>query len=136
MLFSKGTILQLKNSGGLRLIRNRAVSDSIINYDIFTEIVDGQGEVVAHSNEKLFDLSVKIFDDEYVLDYNRSTYREILNSSKEFQLLSNDKKLIKEYANLVQLKRSVIRNYMTLLTRLQTRIPAIMQFLKKQYHLN
>jgi hypothetical protein len=118
------------------LIRNRAASDSIINYDIFSEIVDSQGEVVALYNEKLFDLSVKIFDDEYVLDYNRSTYREILNSSKKFQLLSNDKKMMKEYANLIQLKRSVIRNYMTLLTRLQARIPAIRQFLKMQYHLN
>lgn len=135
IIFSRGTILQLKNSGGLRLIRNRAVSDSIINYDILTEIVDGQGGVVGTCNEKLFDLSVKIFDDEYVLDYSRGNYREILNSSKKFELLSNDKKLIREYANLVQLKRSVVRNYITMLTRLQNRIPAIIQFLKKEYHL-
>src|SRR5574339_230887 len=33
MRFSRGTISQLKNSGGLRLIRNRAAADSIIKYD-------------------------------------------------------------------------------------------------------
>lgn len=136
VLFSRGTISQLKNSGGLRLIRNRAVSDSIINYDIITERIDDQGESVELSTGKLFDLSVKIFDDEYFFDYNRSNYREILNSNKKLQLLSNDKKLIKEYANLAQLKRNVIRNYITLLTRLQSRVPVIMQFLKKEYHLN
>ncbi|HUS01696.1 MAG TPA: hypothetical protein VMY77_08215 [Chitinophagaceae bacterium] len=135
VIFSRGTILQLKNSGGLRLIRNRAVSDSIINYDILTESVDRQAEIVGTSNEKIVDLSVKIFDDEYVLDYSRANYREILNSSKKFELLSNDKKLIREYANLVQLKRSVVRNYISMLTRLQNRIPAIIQFLKKEYYL-
>ena len=31
--FTKRTITQLKNSGGLRLIRNMAVSDSIVSYD-------------------------------------------------------------------------------------------------------
>ena len=135
MNFSKATISQLKNSGGFRLIRKRAAADSIISYDIATEKVEYQGEGVDFSGKKLFDVSVKIFDGEYVLDYNSSNYREILNSNKKFTLLSNDEKLIKEYANLAKFKKDVITNYINQLSRLQSRIPVMIQFLKKEYHL-
>ena len=136
MRFSRGTILQLKNSGGLRLIRNRAVADSIIKYDIITERVDDQGEGVDFSGKKLLDVSVKIFDGENVTDYNsNSDYRNILRSTKKFNLLTDDIKLIKEYANLAKFRKDVIINYIRQLTSLQNRIPGIIQFLKKEYHL-
>lgn len=137
MRFSRGTISQLKNSGGLRLIRNRAVADSIIKYDIITERVDGQAEGVEYSGRKLLDVSVKIFDGENVLDYNSSSnYRDILSSNKKFDLLTNDERSIKEYANLAKFRRDVIINYIRQLTSLQNRIPGIIQFLKKEYHLS
>ena len=137
MLFSKGTISQLKNSGGFRLIRNRAAADSIIKYDLYTERVENQGDGVDFAGKKLLDLSVKIFDGECVIDYNSaSNYREILNSTKIFTLLTDDEKLIKEYANLAKFKKDVVINYIRLLTTLQNRIPAIIEFLEKEYHLN
>ena len=136
MRFSRATISQLKNSGGLRLIRNRAAVDSIIKYDINSERVDGQAEGVEESGKKLLDVSVKIFDGEKVLDYNSSSnYRSILSSNKKFSLLTNDEKLIREYANLAKFKKDVIINYISQLTRLQNRIPGIIQFLRKEYHL-
>ena len=136
LIFSKGTITQLKNSGSLRLIRKRAVADSIIKYDLNSERVEGQGEGVDFAGKKLLDLSVKVFDGENVLDYNSSSnYKEILNSTKKFTLLTNDEKLIKEYANLAKFKKDVIINYIRQLTNLQSRIPAIIQFLEKEYHL-
>ena len=136
LIFSKGTIIQLKNSGSLRLIRKRAVADSIIKYDLSSERVEAQGEGVDFAGKKLLDLSVKVFDGENVLDYNSSSnYKEILNSPKKFTLLTNDEKLIKEYANLAKFKKDVIINYILQLSNLQRRIPAIIQFLKNEYHL-
>ncbi|MBL0130736.1 MAG: hypothetical protein IPP43_06125 [Chitinophagaceae bacterium] len=89
------------------------------------------------ATNKLLDLSVKIFDGECVLDYNSaSNYREILNSTKKFTLLTSDEKLIKEYANLAKFKKDVVINYIRLLTALQNRIPKILEFLEKEYHLN
>ena len=70
MRFSRGTISQLKNSGGFRLIKNRAVADSIIKYDIISERADDNAEGVDYSTKKLLDISAKTFDDECVLDYN------------------------------------------------------------------
>ncbi len=137
MIFSKGTIAQLKNSGGFRLIRNRSAADSISKYDLFTERVENQGEGVDFALKKLLELSVKIFDGECVVDYNSaSNYREILNSTKKFTLLASDEKLIKEYANLAKYKKDVAINYIRQLTTMQSRIPGIIEFLEKEYHLN
>ncbi|MBP6687159.1 MAG: hypothetical protein KA160_04805, partial [Lacibacter sp.] len=135
MLFSKTTISQLKNSGGFRLIRNRAATDSIVRYDIISEYVEGQGEGVDYSGKLLFELSVKLFDSEYLLGYNSTNLREILNSNKKFTLLTNDERIIKEYANLAVFKKDVIKFYIIQLTNLQNRIPGIIQFLEKEYHL-
>ena len=136
MVFSKGTISQLKNSGGFRLIRNRAAADSIINYDLRTEYVENQGESVIYATHKLLDLSVKIFDGECVLDYNTaSDYRGILKSPNKFTLLTSDEKVIKEYANLAKFKKDVVINYIRQLTILQSRIPGIIEILEKDYHL-
>jgi len=134
--FSKGTLSQLKNSGGLRLIRNRAAADSIIKYDIQTERIEGQAEGIDLSGQKLLDHSIRIFDGEYVLDYTgTSNYKDILRSNKKFTLLTNDEILIKEYANLAKFKKDVIVNYIAQVTALQRRIPGIIASLKKEYHL-
>ena len=135
MLFSKTTISQLKNSGGFRLIRKRAAADSIVRYDIVSEYAEGQGESVDYSGKLLFELSVKIFDSEYLLAYNSTNLREIVTLDKKFTLLANDESKIKEYANLVIFKRDVIKFYIVQLSNLQNRIPGIIQFLKKEYHL-
>jgi hypothetical protein len=135
MIFSKATVSQLKNSGGLRLIRRRAVTDSIIYYDLSTERAEGQAEAVLWASQKLLDLSIKVFDGENVNDYNSSSdYTDILRSTKKFSLLTDDKKLIKEYANLAKFKKDVIINYIRQLKALQNRIPDIIQFLEKEYH--
>ena len=136
IIFSKATISQLKNSGSLRLIRRRAVADSIIRYDLNTERAEGQGESVLWATQKLLDLSIKVFDGETVRDYNSSSdYKDILRSTKKFSLLTDDIRLIKEYANLAKFKKDVIINYIRQLKALQNRIPAIIQFLEKEYQL-
>jgi hypothetical protein len=137
MLFAKGTISQLKNSGGFRLIRNKAVADSIVMYDILSERVESQGEGVDFSGKKLLDMSVKVFDGECVFGINSTSgYGAILQSNKKFALLTSDEKLIKEYANLAKFRMDVTINYLRQLTNLQNRIPHIIAFLHKEYHLD
>lgn len=136
MLFSKATITQLKNSGGLRLIRKKAAADSIINYDVFSQRIEAQDEGLGYSGKLLFELSVKLFDSEYFINYNGSNLKEILNSFPKLSLLTNDEKLIKEYASLAMFKRNIIKSNINQLTTLQNRIPGIKQYLEQEYHLN
>ena len=57
-----GTMQQLKNSGALRLIRNRAVVDSISKYDISVRNILGQYAVEENQIEHYRTAASKIFD--------------------------------------------------------------------------
>ncbi len=57
-----GTMQQLKNSGALRLIRNRAVVDSISKYDINVRNILGQYAVEENQIEHYRTAGAKIFD--------------------------------------------------------------------------
>ncbi len=57
-----GTMQQLKNSGALRLIRNRAVVDSIAKYDINVRNMLGQYAVEENQIEHYRTAGAKIFD--------------------------------------------------------------------------
>ena len=130
---SKGTISQLKNSGGFRLIRNRAVVDSIYSYESLTDRFESQGEAVIKITEKLTDMSNKIFDSG--LTYNLDKANLILTSNNKFKLITTDEKMIKEYANIATTRKGIIKNYTIQLTNLQNRIPKTIKFLEKEYDL-
>jgi hypothetical protein len=63
-VYADRTIQQLKNSGTLRLITNREVSDSIVAYDAtvktmaihITEAIADQINVIRQMNTRLFDM--------------------------------------------------------------------------------
>jgi hypothetical protein len=57
-----GTMQQLKNSGALRLIRNRVVVDSIAKYDINVRNIIGQNGVEENLIEQYRTAASKIFD--------------------------------------------------------------------------
>ena len=63
-----GTMQQLKNSGALRLIRNRTVVDSIAKYDISVRNILGQYAVEENQIEHYRTAAAKIFD---ALVYNQ-----------------------------------------------------------------
>jgi hypothetical protein len=52
-----------------------------------------------------------------------------------FTLLTSDEKPIKEYADLAKFKKDVTINYLRMLTGLENRIPLIINFLKREYHI-
>ncbi len=133
MYFSTSTITQLKNSGGFRLIRKKAVADSIAKYDAYCQRIEKQIEGVDYSGKLLFELSVKLFNSEYFLDID--SLSDFLTSGIKPALLTNDEILIKESANLAMFKRNAINLYIVYLTNLQSRISPIISFLKKEYHL-
>ena len=131
--FSKGTISQLKNSGGLRLIRKRAVVDSIYTYEFLTDGIEKQADANIYINQKLFEVSVKLFDGE--LDFGLDQSNLILTSNNKFKLLTTDQKIIKEYANIVKFRKRVLQNYLRQLINLQNKIPETIEFLEKEYDL-
>ncbi len=123
--FTKRTITQLKNSGGLRLIRNKAASDSIINYDENCERIEKQFDVLFTSQLKARDCEFKVLDP-----------RCKLKTNTKFTLLNKDDKLMMEYASYLSNTKTLIENYVSLLKYHKKQAIAIIDFLQKEYHLD
>ncbi len=135
--FNKRTISQLRNSGGLRLIKNKAASDSIIIYEETCEKAETQDAYFANFRMgKVNDYTIQLFDSKYIASYDKYTITNFLKEHAPISLLSSDEKLIKEYANTVYFSRSSLVIYIDILKAIENRIPLIIEFLDKEYHLD
>ena len=134
--FTKRTITQLKNSGGLRLIRNKSASDSIIIYNETCETAEFQADYFVNVRlGKVNDFAIQLFDNQYLLNYDRFTVRVFLQTSTKCELLNNDRKLIREYANTIYHSKATLVNYIRMLKELESRIPGMITFLQNEYNL-
>jgi hypothetical protein len=132
--FSRRTINQLINSGNLRLIRSMEISDSIVYYDINTDRIVRQYSVFHDQyQQKARELSNQIFDSYYLVDYDRRTVQGLLKTNKKLDLLNNEEKLLKEYANIVYGGKGVLTIYVQILQRHKLLANNIMQQLSKEY---
>jgi hypothetical protein len=69
LAFNKSTLSQLKNGGNMRLIRNRAVVDSINLIDNFIDLIEGQGKTYETFIFNNLQLIGKIFDIRYDIKF-------------------------------------------------------------------
>ena len=133
--FTKRTITQLQNSGGLRLIRDKMVSDSIIMYNEDCQKVEAQGDYFEKVRMgKVNDYSIKLFDNQYILNSKGQIVDNFFGKTSEIALLDNDDKLIRGYANAVSYARGTLGNYILMLKYIQANIPSKLKFLEEKYH--
>jgi hypothetical protein len=136
MSYSLGTITQLKNSGGLRLISNKTASDSIISYN---KTVDDIMSVLNFAEHDFMIPSIrvgnKIFNSKYFLRYNGETIASLLSSSEKIELLTKDEAVINEYTNFIYQVKQIRMNYLEQLKRHEQRAKIMISFFKKVYHL-
>jgi hypothetical protein len=107
-VYTDRTISQLKNSGGLRLITNRRVSDSIIAYDASIKMMDIHiREGIDNQLHHIRDLSDRLFDFRSCPDIgNVIDNYESIKFPNPGELTTYDKSAIIEYYNaVVQVKR-------------------------------
>lgn len=131
VVFADRTISQLKNSGGLRLIRNQQVSDSIMNYDAGVKGCDQQFDVVKESWKTQSDLSYNLFD----LGY----YFKLVNKQggdSTFRLMDAAIDTRKHYANHLIIFSGTVQNYAQNIQRQKEMGSRLIAFLKKEYDLD
>jgi hypothetical protein len=131
-----GTMQQLKNSGGLRLISKTAISDKIIAYDVlYREIISQQQYVELQINEyrelagKVFDASV--FRSMPTLNDTILTIRLAGNP----QLADHSPGLLNEMANKLNYWSLGSSRLSTLLEQLRKKADDLIELIKKEYHL-
>lgn len=130
------TVTQLKNAGGLRLIRNKSVSDSIIIYD--SEELDWirvQEASILDARNRCRDLIGNIFDAKVLIESTKNSFLPA-KLSVNSPLFSKDPLMINQFAVQALFVRSVYNN--TELNGYQHALhyaTRLIQFIQKEYHL-
>jgi hypothetical protein len=128
------TLQQLKNAGGLRLIRKQAASDSIISYDNMVKEVEEQKVDLYNSYRDASSLSLKIFD--FDSPDNPWINRTLVPKPEKINLLTTDPAKLGEFFNEVVGFKVASFFYCSRLKELKNYAERLINFLKKQYRLN
>jgi len=132
--FSRRTISQLVGSGNLRLVKNIAISDQIVQYEIGTERILRQYSIYHDQyQQKSRDVGNQIFDSYYMLDYDRETIKNILNTNTQLSFLDDNPKQFRELANGVYGGKGVLSIYVTIINRQKELAIKIIEDLRKEY---
>ena len=132
--FEDRTSSQLKNAGGMRLIRNQQVSNAIREYWNQIEILERVRDRLEIAGEKIADLSSRIF-------YNKAFIPgdAPLDPPKAIKpgatFINEDPRLIAEYINRVNTKWIRNRIYLTNLEEAIRFAESLMELIKKEYRL-
>jgi hypothetical protein len=127
------TLQQLKNSGGLRLIKRKNVADSISFYDNMVKII--YAAEVYYSNTT--DYGIKAVREvlDYSVTYDSSYIKNDSLSDKPLPFINNDPQKIKMLFNMVDYEIGAAKNYVT---NIKQRLPfaiRLITFLEKEYNL-
>ena len=131
-----GTMQQLKNSGGLRLISKTSISDKIIAYDVlYREILIQQQLEEVQMNEYR-EIAGKVFDAAVIR--NMTTLKDTILIKKPQgnpQLADHSPALLNEMANKLNYWSVGSSRLLMLLEQLRKMAADLVDLIKKEYHL-
>lgn len=125
------TISQLKNAGGLRLIRNKSVSDSIVNYDALVNDVEVNGDL---SLQFFYDLLGQQRELLKFKEIKSNDFKELL-TDPNLKLLKYDDYSINVYYNNALSFASLLTGYKNKLVVLRKEAVNLLKVLEKEYNL-
>ena len=133
--FSKRTINQLMNAGGLRLIRNKAISDSITIYAANVDFIENHRKA---DDREASDLalynSAAIFDNRFIRFSPDLKGRRMPVSDRPL-LLTEDWQKIKTFAFMLEQDKDTKILTTIALQEIEQRANGLIQALKREYHL-
>ena len=132
-----GTLTQLKNAGGFRLINKRAIVDSILSYDnLYRQFKANEDILYSRQLEDYRSVMAKVFDIKIFNTMISEETGNILMPSGNPPLFNSNKELINELLMRIHLAR---RNTITIikidLSKLETKAQVLIEMIKKEYHL-
>ena len=134
--FTKRTIAQLRNSGGMRLIPNKTSADEITSYSELVDDIEAQGKYYNDEMNEIVKLNSKIFDLNYIRGTDRANVDSFMTRSQIFKLSNNQENLFKEYGNLTYFTSGVLTLYSNQLTDIQGQMSKTIVVLKKDNNIN
>ena len=126
------TVTQLKNSGSMRLIRNEAVSDSIIGYAKEVENIYRVQNDENDERKELYPVLCKMYDP-FVFDKMAEGFN-IIRPTDNPPLRSYDTNIQKDLAFYISEIKGSDYLMITRLQKLETKAESTIAFLQKEYH--
>jgi hypothetical protein len=137
--YTDRTIDQLKNSGGMRLIRKQEVSDSIVSYndDVRDFLLEQESlsKVFEKVGTELYQLyNFRLLRQALINNYQNPEKKLTIKSSD--LLLSHDKQKIEGFYNLLDVYRGTLEGKLGAAVLLKEKATRLISFLKSKYHLH
>ena len=129
------TLQQLKNSGGLRLIRNKRAVDGISLYDSKLKDHDKATADVRDVFGDVDRLGSEIFDNQQLNEDKKVMSIEQLEKTEKKYLLKEDKATLGKYYNRIEIYRFLKKLVYNRLAGLKKQATDLMVLLKDEYHL-
>ena len=143
--FSERTMSQLKNNGGLRLVKEKEVSDDLSVYDQGIRFCDRQRDQALHYYQVLDESELNIFDfapikplwdslsKTDVLSFPTETIVQYVNS--KVRLRSTDATLFSKYMNAIIYDQVAIATYNNDLVDQGNKAASLIRLIQKKYGL-
>jgi hypothetical protein len=129
------TIVQLRNAGGMRLIKNKAVSDSMVGYYRTVEIIQFLGENAMDNKTSLREKYMPLLKAEDFSKIVDSTSR-ILNPTEILHLRKADPDIINICLIEVNRIKAINSTLAIRIRSLKEKAKRIKAFIRNEYHLN
>ncbi len=127
------TMTQLKNAGGMRLLRNRVAVDSILEYDDFAKKIINQQAWYENMLRELVDQGMPLFNLKYYPAVDPTTLKPIPSNFDSAKLVINNKTTIIELGNRASFYKNVVAFYIRLLQEGEQHAVNLIQTLEKEY---
>ena len=126
------TLFQLKNAGGMRLIRQKQAAESIIAYDNSGKNVVNQQHYYEHYLTALTDATNRLVDYQVLLDYNN---HDAIYDGARAEIVNPTREKLLQLGNMAKLFQGVMMQYLVRLKEMEAQAVQLMETLKKEYHL-
>jgi hypothetical protein len=137
--YNNRTVLQLKNAGNFRLLKNEAVADSILQYDnlintfIISQWIDLKNTMYAYK-----DAEAKVISYQQLSKIESGRYNfndSVFVSNDKNSLITNDRQMLSQYYNKLFIHASLMRLFISNLVYSKTVSVRLMTFIAKQFNL-
>ena len=128
------TVLQLKNSGNLRLIHDHAVMDTVLAYDRQSHFID---YIRAREDQlimRIFSFMDELFDPT-IFDQMNLYDIEFKEPPGNPKLLTKDKKVLQQFMSELHYLKTVNFGQIGWFKRQKEKAQTTLDFLQKEYHL-
>ena len=129
------TINQLKNAGGMRLIRNKQVADSISVYDLKCEIFDQYNEqYITNQNLNFRYLEKIVIASDLSYWYKQNKTEGVVGNIPDSINIRVDLSELNQYINLLNQVKTFARQEITRFKQLRESALSLIMLIKKEYH--